>query len=130
VSFAASHPGSAPGQAVRVPTGDRQLDVRLFPQHCVAGTPGAAFAGARPSQPPASRLLLRSSAAASPVVARALLRRRRAAVDLPCAPLLPLPAEGLDTCHIHHTVHKGTHPQLEALSAFRDIAGEPATGEV
>ncbi|MCJ2013879.1 bifunctional nicotinamidase/pyrazinamidase [Methylobacterium sp. J-076] len=40
VSFAASHPGRAPFETVRLASGDQTL----WPVHCVQGTPGAAFA--------------------------------------------------------------------------------------
>lgn len=38
-SFASSHPGAAPFQSVAMPYGDQTL----WPDHCVQGTPGAAF---------------------------------------------------------------------------------------
>jgi nicotinamidase/pyrazinamidase len=38
-SFAASHPGSAPFETVNMPYGQQTL----WPDHCVQGTPGAAF---------------------------------------------------------------------------------------
>ncbi|PSC73791.1 nicotinamidase [Micractinium conductrix] len=44
VSFASSHPSSSPGQVARVEADGRQAEVPLWPEHCVAGTPGAEFA--------------------------------------------------------------------------------------
>ena len=38
-SFATSHPGSAPFETIRMPYGQQTL----WPDHCVQGTPGAAF---------------------------------------------------------------------------------------
>lgn len=38
-SFATSHPGSAPFETIRMPYGQQTL----WPEHCVQGTPGAAF---------------------------------------------------------------------------------------
>jgi len=38
-SFASSHPGKAPFETVAMPYGDQTL----WPDHCVQGTPGAAF---------------------------------------------------------------------------------------
>jgi nicotinamidase/pyrazinamidase len=38
-SFATSHPGSAPFESVTMPYGQQTL----WPEHCVQGTPGAAF---------------------------------------------------------------------------------------
>jgi nicotinamidase/pyrazinamidase len=38
-SFASSHPGSAPFEAISMPYGQQTL----WPDHCVQGTPGAAF---------------------------------------------------------------------------------------
>jgi nicotinamidase/pyrazinamidase len=38
-SFAASHPGSAPFETISMPYGQQTL----WPDHCVQGTPGAAF---------------------------------------------------------------------------------------
>jgi len=38
-SFASTHPGRMPFQTVRMPYGDQTL----WPDHCVQGTPGAAF---------------------------------------------------------------------------------------
>jgi nicotinamidase/pyrazinamidase len=38
-SFAASHPGSAPFETINMPYGEQTL----WPDHCVQGTPGAAF---------------------------------------------------------------------------------------
>eukprot|EP00887_Chlorella_sp_A99_P000591 scaffold17.g591.t1 len=45
ISFASSHPGRQVGETVRVYVGRESLAVQLFPQHCVAGTVGAEFAG-------------------------------------------------------------------------------------
>ena len=39
ISFAASHPGRAPFETIRLPYGDQVL----WPPHCVQGTPGAAL---------------------------------------------------------------------------------------
>jgi len=39
ISFASSHPGKKPFETIRLPYGDQVL----WPDHCVQGTPGAAF---------------------------------------------------------------------------------------
>src|SRR5690348_1392428 len=45
VSFASSHPGHSPLEVVTLPGGREQV---LWPDHCVAGSPGAALAPALP----------------------------------------------------------------------------------
>ena len=39
VSFASSHPGQHPFDRIQLPSGEQEL----WPDHCIAGTPGAAF---------------------------------------------------------------------------------------
>jgi len=52
-SFASRHPGRKPFETIRVSYGDQTL----WPDHCVAGTPGAAFHGALDLRP--ARLIVR-----------------------------------------------------------------------
>lgn len=47
MSFASSHPGRQLGDTVEVEAGGRTWPIKLFPPHCVAGTPGAELAGRR-----------------------------------------------------------------------------------
>lgn len=47
MSFVSSHPGRQLFDTIEVEVGGRKWPVKLFPPHCVAGSPGAELAGGR-----------------------------------------------------------------------------------
>jgi hypothetical protein len=87
VSFASSHGSKQPGDTVQVEVSGRSLAVRLFPEHCIAGTAGAEFAGERRA---ACRSLCGRHAAVTKLVGLAVPGELRVLCDFRRCPRLTM----------------------------------------